>query len=259
MIRMHSIHVVVGLGLAFSLMQNASVTKAVDLVGDYRLTDGNFDNSAVGPGALGSMTFTQTGGTLGFGPSGWSWSDATGPSGSGLNLSGITGGLASAYSVGVTAFFSETDGFRKLIDFNDLTTDIGMYVFADQFQFYNIAAAAGTSAPFDAFTIVLTRDASKNVNVYLNGNSTPIISFVDSSDEAVAASGVLRFFQDDTAIANEFSTGGSASLIRVWDGALSSGEIAGAMTVPEPSTYLLTAIAAGTISLGRRRRNVRRI
>jgi hypothetical protein len=134
-----------------------------------------------------------------------------------------------------------------------------MYVFADQFQFYNIAAAAGTSAPFDAFTIVLTRDASKNVNVYLNGNSTPIISFVDSSDEAVAASGVLRFFQDDTAIANEFSTGGSASLIRVWDGALSSGEIAGAMTVPEPSTYLLTAIAAGTISLGRRRRNVRRI
>jgi hypothetical protein len=107
--------------------------------------------------------------------------------------------------------------------------------------------------------IVLMRDASKNVNVYLNGNSTPIISFVDSSDEAVAASGVLRFFQDDTAIANEFSTGGSASLIRVWDGALSSGEIAGAMTVPEPSTYLLTAIAAGTISLGRRRRNVRRI
>jgi len=230
---------------------------STDLIGDYRLQEASLDNFYAGPGALGSLTVTESGGTSGFGPTGWSWSDAVSP-GSGLNLAGLPLDVTAEYSIGITAMFGETSGFRKMIDFKDQTTDTGFYIHNQQFQFYNSTEGAGSVADFQTFTIILTRDAAKSVNVYLNGDATPILSFVDTDDLAVASQNVLKFFQDDTAISGEFSSMGVANLIRVWNGALASSEIAGAMTVPEPSTWLMgvagmTALAA--IARKRARRN----
>jgi hypothetical protein len=243
--------------LAFCLMTLLSGSVlATDLIGDYRLIDGTLNNGYSGPGALESLTVTQSGGFADFGPSGWAWSDAVSP-GSGLNLSNLPLAVTTSYSIGITAFFGETDGYRRLIDFKNQASDTGLYVHNNAFQFYEETENGGSTSPFQEFTIVITRDDAKNVNIYTNANSVPILSFVDNEDLAVASANLLKFFQDDEAVGGEFATIGSTSLIRVWNGALTPSEIANAMTiVPEPSTYALSMIsAAGVAILARRRRN----
>ncbi len=229
--------------------------RSVDMIGDYRLSDGTLSNQYAGPGALNALTVTQNGGTAGFGPSGWSWSDAASP-GTGLNLANIPGPVSTAYSIGITAWVGETTGFRKLIDFKNQTVDAGFYVNSEQFRFYNLTQGGGSVAAFVPFTIVLTRDGAKNVNVYLNGAVTPILSFVDSGDLAVASTGVLKFFQDDTSVSGEYAAMGSANLIRIWNGALSASQVAGAMTVPEPSTWMLGTLSLTVMIMAARRRAV---
>jgi hypothetical protein len=232
----------------------ASSAGALELIGDYRLQSGTLNNFASGPGALGSLTITQNGGTAGFGPSGWSWSDALTP-GSGLNLSNLPSNVSSSYSIGITALFGETSGFRKVIDFKNQSTDTGFYVHNNAFQFFNTTQDFGSVNDFQEFTVVLTRDTDKLVNLYVDGDSTPLLSFVDADDFAVATNGLLKFFQDDSFTSGEFSAIGTASLVRVWDQPLAPAQIAVAMTVPEPSTWLMAglATAAMLVMFARRR------
>lgn len=226
---------------------------AIELIGDYRLGLGTLNNFATGTGSLGSLTITQNGGTAGFGPNGWSWSDATTP-GSGLNLANLPENSTTSYSIGITALFGETSGFRKVIDFKSQTSDTGFYVHNNAFQFFNTTQDFGSVNDFQEFTVVLTRDADKIVNLYVNGESTPLLSFTDTDDFAVASDGLLKFFQDDTVTSGEFSTLGTASLIRIWDQPLAPAQIASAMIVPEPSAWMLGTVALTVILMAARRR-----
>jgi|GEM_PF-5579962 len=85
----------------------------------------------------------------------------------------------------------------------------------------------------------MTRTPEKQVELYLNGNATPIASFYDNFDLAVISQGVLKFFQDDSATGIEYSKSGVAAFIRVWNGALPPSLIPDAMPVPEPSAWVL--------------------
>jgi len=224
---------------------------SVELVGDYRLQQGSFANFVTGPGALASLTATVHGGTAGFVPAGWAWNDAASP-GTGLNLLDIPQSLSTSYSIGVTVTYSETSSYRKLADFvNPSATysDSGVYVFNQGLLFYPSTQAAGTVASDQAFTFILTRASSKRVDLYLNGDSVPVSSFNDNFDLAVISQGLVKFFQDDATTGIEYSKSGVASLIRVWNGALTPSQIAGAMTVPEPSAWLLGLTACFAIAL----------
>jgi len=127
------------------------------------------------------------------------------------------------------------DEYVELIDFKDTTADYGLYVFEDQISFYGSGNEylGGTLTANTFFDILLTRSASNEIKIYLDGSSTPIISFMDTAGDAVPTlvGGMSRFrlFHDDPKGQpnnDEWSTG-SVDEIRLWNLALTPAEAGG--------------------------------
>jgi hypothetical protein len=233
------------------------------LIGDYLLATGSFTNAVTGAQALGSLSVVASSGSTGFvtgtaSDAGWFWSGATAP-GTGLSLSGLPlntgsgpGAAFGDYSIGMRFQFSNTVGFRRMINFAD--EDSGMYVNTGVFAFFGSEGLQGGSITANTFVeFILTRTGSNaQVAGYVNGSSTPVFQFTDSSALADVPSGSpLNFFRDDPG-GSEFSPAGRISMLRVWDGPLSPAEIPMAM-VPEPSALALGGLSVATILLGARR------
>ncbi len=162
----------------------------------------------------------------------------------------------------------------KLIDFNNLLADTGLYNLSNALDFFDVPTAVGTSAQgltsVDQYAqIVLTRDAATDpanpvVTAYVGGAEA--CSFVDSSDLALlAAPGdpttqALHFFMNDNVgiVGDNIdpeSQSGDVARIRLYDGALTADEVAAlaaANNVPEPASVALLA-AGAMVLLGRRR------
>ena len=219
------------------------------LIGDYALSQSSYANTLSGESALGSLVAVSTGGSFGFVTSGenpgWSWSNATNP-GTGLSLSGLPandGTGFGSYSIGMRFSLGEVAGYRKLIDFRP--GEVGMYVFNGQFMFYDDGnnPTAGTIAANTPVDFILTRNTSGMLEAFLNGSTTPIFSSALGSEAKTDVSRTLRFFVDGGFADNEFSSSGSISLLRVWNGPLTAAEIPNAMVVvPEPATGILLVI-----------------
>lgn len=241
----------------------AAVHASPALIGDYLLSTGSFSNAVTGTQALGSLSVIASSGSTGFvtgtaSDAGWFWSGATAP-GTGLSLSGLPlntgsgpGAAFGDYSIGMRFQFSNTVGFRRLINFKD--EDSGMYVNTGVFTFFGSGASPGGTMTANTFVeFILTRTGSSSlVAGYVNGSSTPVFQFTDSSALADVPSGSpLNFFRDDPG-GGEFSPAGRISMLRVWDGPLSPAEIPMAM-VPEPSALALCGLGVAAILLGARR------
>ena len=160
--------------------------------------------------------------------------------------------------------------FRKVIDFKNLTSDGGLYnldgflSFFDSANAASIATATGgtVAAPGTYVQIALTRDgASDLVAAYVDG--VPVLSFTDANDLAViddpdSTDEFLNFFIDDgidpTVLPTSQFEGSSGSVarLRLFDGALTAGEVATLDRVPEPSSLALLGV--GGAALLRRRR-----
>lgn len=237
------------------------------LIGDYLLTTGSFTNAVTGTQALGNLSVVASSGSTGFvtgtaSDAGWFWNGATAP-GTGLSLSGLplntgtgSGDAFGNYSIGMRFQFSDTAGFRRMINFAN--EDSGMYVNGGVFTFFGPGGTAGGSMTANTFVeFILTRTGSTSqVAGYVNGSSTPVFQFTDGSASADVPSGSpLQFFRDNTG-GTEFSPAGRISMLRVWNGPLSPGEIPLAM-VPEPSALALggLGVAAILVRVWRRRRS----
>ncbi|QEL17089.1 hypothetical protein [Limnoglobus roseus] len=184
----------------------------------------------------------------------------------GLTLSnGLTGSLSSSYSIALLFEFDQLNGYRKILDFKNRSADAGLYNLNTAFNFYPFASStagqftAGTSA-----TVVLTRDAMGNVVGYVNGSQQ--ISFLDSSSNAVfnAMNNVATFFTDDSITNGGEAPSGTAFRIQVYQGALSSTDVAGlnlsapsgggAVVTPGPGGLLVGLIGMGCLTPFVRRR-----
>ena len=221
------------------------------LIGDYALSQSSYANTLSGESALGSsLVAVSTGGSFGFVTSGenpgWSWSNATSP-GTGLSLSGLPandGTGFGSYSIGMRFSLGQVSGWRKLIDFKP--EEVGMYVVDGRFKFYDDGTnpTAGTIAANTPVDFILTRNTSGMLEAFLNGSTTPIFSSALGSEAKTDVSRTLRFFVDRPGFGdNEFSSSGSISLLRVWNGPLTAAEIPNAMVVvPEPATGILLVI-----------------
>ncbi|MFM7519530.1 MAG: beta-propeller fold lactonase family protein [Planctomycetota bacterium] len=135
-----------------------------------------------------------------FSGGGWSWNATTNPGG-GLIMD-VPASISSVYSISLRMsldrFYSgPRDEYVKLIDFKDTTAGYGLYVFEDQISFFGSGDEylGGTLTPDTFFDILLTRSASNEVKIYLDGSSTPIISFTDTAHDAVPTlvGGTSRF------------------------------------------------------------------
>lgn len=224
------------------------------IIGNFDLTGGTYANSF---GSLGALSPVSSGGTYAFNSGGWTWSGATAP-GTGVTVGGLPandGATFGSYSIGIRFSLGQVTGYRRLVQYQS-SSDYGQYVVDGQFQLYNNAqdSTGGSITANNTVDFVLTRDAgSRAVNAYLNGNSTPIFTFTDTSDSARTDNlRTLQFFRDDGI---EFSTSGTASLIRIWDAPLAAIDIPGAMMipVPEPATAALVVVAATSALLLRMR------
>ena len=221
------------------------------LIGDYALSQSSYANTLSGESALGSsLVAVSTGGSFGFVTSGenpgWSWSNATSP-GTGLSLSGLPandGTGFGSYSIGMRFSLGQVSGWRKLIDFKP--EEVGMYVVDGQFKFYDDGTnpTAGTIAANTPVDFILTRNTSGMLEAFLNGSTTPIFSSALGSEAKTDVSRTLRFFVDRPGFGdNEFSSSGSISRLRVWNGPLTAAEIPNAMVVvPEPATGILLVV-----------------
>ncbi|MCW8924828.1 MAG: Ig-like domain-containing protein [Xanthomonadales bacterium] len=145
----------------------------------------------------------------------------------------LTNGLSdtSDYSIVLVFEFDApsegTNTFKKIIDFQGLTTDEGLYTSQYTLYFYGATSPSGTPlTPEEDAHLVLTRDSStKLVTFYLDGVEQG--SFTDNSELAIPSGNVLTFFEDDDTTRNTYPEyhSGSVDDIEIYNGALSPTDV----------------------------------
>ncbi|HXG46754.1 MAG TPA: hypothetical protein VNO52_03955, partial [Methylomirabilota bacterium] len=117
----------------------------------------------------------------------------------------LTGALADTgtYSIALVAELDTFDKFyNKVIDFQDLSSDFGLYFAGRRLQLYPGAVGADAASPNTDFLLVITRDgATGETKTYLNGIlQQTYVGFY--SEIAVPGGNVLNFFRDDRVTAH---------------------------------------------------------
>jgi hypothetical protein len=210
------------------------------------LFNGNLNDTHGGP------ALTGQGGTVGAG-------SYTFGGQQGLLLADTTLNPAN-YTIELSFSFQSLSSWRKIIDFQNLGSDQGLYSYNSNLQFYSVATS--TSTDFTVNTpvhVVLTRDSSTSlVTGYINGVS--VLSFTDSGGSAIfnTTGQPLHLFMDDNATGNRESSAGSVDFIRFFDQPLSSAQVlelfqnGAPAAVPEPSTLALLALGLSVFIFRRR-------
>jgi hypothetical protein len=168
---------------------------------------------------LGGPNLVSAGGTLG--PSNYSF----GPN-QGLSVGDALADPAH-YSIEMIFRLSDVGHYARVLDFQNLTKDTGLYVVGAALDFFISAFPGGSQdiigaavfQPNQDAHVVFTRDAiSRTVVGYVNG--VPSISFTDLGNHAVFGS-FTHFFIDDTVEASS----GVVDRIRFYDGPLTESQV----------------------------------
>jgi hypothetical protein len=214
---------------AAPLLCLAPSTLAVNLIADYQLTD-TFASAVAGAPPLtplGSVSFTS--GNV----YGQNRILAAFQQGSGLRLDAPPGLAAGGYTVALEFSFASTGGYRKIIDFKDLTLDSGLYNLNHALDFYPVALGPGSPIQPNTFgQVVLTRTAAGAVTGYFNG--AQLFAFSDASALSVLLSNSFNLFIDDTRTNGAEASAGMVARVRLWDGALTPQQVAALDGNPPP-------------------------
>ncbi len=144
------------------------------------------------------------------------------PQGNGLLLQPTTGVIpTNVYTVVVLCRLETVSGWRRLLDFGN-GSNYGLYDYSGGLYFYPVVGgASGAISAGNWVQIVMTRNETNGVSVYLNGALQ--FSFVDNSAYAVISSAnALRFFKDDGAE----QSAGDVARIRLYPAAMTAGQVA---------------------------------
>lgn len=191
----------------------------------------------------GGPSLVSTGGTLS--PSGYGFA-----ANQGLSLSNALDG--SNYSLSMTFDLNDLSGYRKLVDFNGLADDAGLYLFDNSLNFFPVALGTFSVAANQDVTVNLARDGVTQV-VTGSVNGTQQFSFVDTTGIAVfkTANSTIHFFEDDNATGQNEASGGIVRNITI-------NSDAGGAPVPEASTTvsfgLLLALGLGSAVVAARKK-----
>jgi hypothetical protein len=146
------------------------------------------------------------------------------PKGTGLRLE--KAGLALGDDKGDYAFvmlvkLNDLKGYRKLIDFDNLQADAGLYVYYGSLLPYDLAESQPAILFGPWVQIVMTRNASGNVKGFVDGRR--VVSVDDPGNtQVVGADSVLHFLLDD---GGDEQSGGQIARLRIYDDALSARRV----------------------------------
>ncbi len=138
------------------------------------------------------------------------------------------------YSIAIDFSFSNVNGYRKIIDFDRLGSDQGLYVNTN-IRLYSAGSFGTTTLNANQYyTVVVTRNGitdSARAYLLLNGNVLNLESACYDSNNAYVADSisglrVFHLFHDDTLTSSEFSISGSVNQIRVWNGVVALSDVA---------------------------------
>ena len=162
----------------------------------------------------------------------------------GLSLSNVLG--PTDYSLVFRSSLDNVIGYRKLVDYANLTSDNGYYNITSAGQLFPYPGGPpGAYAQGVLATTVLTRDASTNMfSAYVNG----VLQFTVANDLGVASpsgpNDIIRFFEDDFHTSQTEASSGFVNYIATYDRVLTPAEIANLQIVspvPEPASLVLLA------------------
>lgn len=184
------------------------------------------------PFGSGSFTTESIGGTP---TSVYNFSQQQGLS---LNTAGL---ISDNYTIAALFRFDNITGYRKILDFKNLSSDTGLYLLNGKLNFYSGNTGGPTVAPGTFLEAVFTRDSSTNlVTAYFDGSRA--FSFTDSTFLGVtSASNLLNIFQDDNSTSGRESSSGSVARIQIFNSVLSDAEVAElnpVTPVPSPSNQV---------------------
>lgn len=170
-----------------------------------------------------------------------------------------TTGLIGTNNYSVEIVFSLDDrnnAWRRVMDTLDRGSDNGLYI--DPSNHLAVFPAGGTSdtfTPSTFFDIFVTVDSSNNIVGYFSG----VQQFSLTATDLDIQTNFLNFFLDNTAGGGQGEwSQGNVALIKVFNSALSAGEVARetedpfvGTTTPEPASWLL--MLGGAACLGIRK------
>lgn len=218
--------------------------QAATLVHDYQLNGSLLD-------ALGGPALQSLGGTLDAVPGRYSFGPNQGVKlENGLNDTHV-------WSIEFKASFDSLVGtWKKMVDFQNLSIDDGIYLEYSQLQYYpQKSVASGIEVGRD-FTVVLTRDALGTLRGYVDGKRLwSIKNDGGYTNNSVSADNVLHFFVDDRLRDQKEAQAGSLDYLRIYDGVLTDAEIAGVPTSPVPEPGTVALLSAGLLGLAFTRRH----
>jgi hypothetical protein len=226
--------------VALSILLGAAVVPCANADSIYPLNGSFADTDGSGPALV------PDGGALG--PTGYAFQPNQG-----LHVSNVLANPGT-YSIELTFQLTDTSGYRKLIDFNDLTSDNGLYVINGLLQFYPTTPSVPVFSNSQLATVLLTRDSSTTlVNGYVNGVLR--ISFSDSAGIGIFSSSgnIIRFFEDDAVTTAREASAGFVDQIRIADN--SNGVFSSSAVTPLPSA---ATAGLGLLALVGARRRARR-
>lgn len=143
----------------------------------------------------------------------------------GLSLN-TTGLITDNYTIAALFRFNSISSWRKVLDFKNLASDYGFYLYGGQLNFFFETSGGPSVLPGAFLEAVLTRDSSTNlVTAYFDGS--PVFSFTDSSSSGViSAANLLNIFQDDVRTGGSESSSGSVAGIQIFNTVLTDAEVA---------------------------------